>query len=82
MVFIDGNHAYEYVKSDLKNAARVATRLVILDDYVMSKHSKKILFCPWNEGVVRAVDHFLERNKKIFKNAYWIKDTKYAVLIK
>lgn len=81
VVYIDGSHKYEDVYKDLKHASKIAKKCVIMDDYV-PRDSDEILFGPWNEGVVKAVDDFVANQSNVFSNVYWIKDTPYCVLVK
>ena len=57
-VYIDGNHFYKYVFSDLKNYSRKVKKLgfIICDDYTWGKKH--------NYPVKRAVHNFLKNNNK------------------
>lgn len=81
--FIDGNHSYEFVTSDIANLSKITTKSILLDDYIpISESTSDLPYGSWNDGVVRSVDYFLKNNPSVFSEAYWIKGTKYAVLIK
>ncbi len=83
--YIDGNHKYDFVYSDLDNCAKIAKKAVVLDDYIPSEDSPRgdVLFWGWNnQEVVKAVDDWLEKNDKIFTHAYWIENTPVCVLTK
>ena len=81
--FIDGNHVYEYVYKDLKNALSITKKCILLDDYVpKNENTKGIAYGPWSEGVVEATNDFLKKNASEYSKAYWIKGTKYSVIIK
>jgi len=82
--YIDGNHEFEYVYSDLKKTSDITTRCVLVDDYIPIAQARNgdLVFGPWNEGVVRATDRFLKENRSLFKEAYWIKGSKFCILIK
>ena len=85
IIFVDGNHKYDWVYSDLKNSASIAKKAVVMDDYIPSEDSPRgdVLFWSWaNRDVVKAVDDFLAKNDGIFKAAYWIEGTPVCVLIK
>jgi len=58
MIYIDGNHLYDFVLEDLVNSLEKINNngLIVCDDY---KHIGW-----WNDGVTRAID-FLEKNRKI-----------------
>jgi hypothetical protein len=82
--YIDGNHKYSHVYSDLKNCSKIAKKAVILDDYIPSAHSPRgdVMMWGWNnKEVVTAVDNFLEETN-IFQAAYWIKETPVCILVK
>jgi len=82
-IYIDGNHEYDYVYSDLKKSSEIVNKCVLIDDYIPEKLlDSDLVFGPWTEGVVRAVDIFLSKNPKIFSQAYWIEETQLCVLIK
>jgi precorrin-6B methylase 2 len=83
-VFIDGNHSFEYVYKDLNNVAKITRKAVLLDDYVPEKIARKLnmVYGPWNEGVVKAVDKFLMENPNMFRFQYLLKGTPYCLLIK
>lgn len=84
VVYIDGNHKYEYVYSDLENTSKITKKCIILDDYIPPEKSNKkgVVFGPWSEGVVKATNDFLKQNPHRFKEAYWIENTQLCVLIK
>ena len=58
MIYIDGNHLYDFVLEDLTNSLEKINNngLIVCDDY---KHKGW-----WNDGVTKAIDN-LEKNKKI-----------------
>ena len=71
LIYIDGNHLYNYVLEDLENSLNIINNngLIILDDF-MNKGW-------WNDGVTKAVNHLKELKKfKIlhrhnFFNQHW-----------
>ncbi|MDA1338525.1 MAG: class I SAM-dependent methyltransferase [bacterium] len=84
VVYIDGNHSFEYVYKDLSNFANLTRKCIILDDYVSKKIANKynMVYGPWNEGVVNAVNKFLIENPDMFREKYLIEGTPYCLLIK
>jgi len=83
--FIDGNHKYKWVYSDLVNCNRITKKLIIVDDYIPSANSPRgnvLDWGWWNQETVKAVYDFLKSNPKGIKEAYWIKNTCICVLIK
>lgn len=83
LTFIDGNHSYSYVYKDIGNTSKITKKAILIDDYVPERESGNgLVYGPWVEGVVKALDDYLRKNPKDFKEAYWIKKTKYALLIK
>lgn len=84
ITFIDGNHQFSYVLKDLENSSKVTKKCIILDDYIPKNEAKNygLIYGPWNEGVINAVDKFLINNPDTFKNSFWIKGTPYCVLLK
>lgn len=81
--YIDGNHSYEYVLSDLKHTALITTKCILIDDYVPKRYGNRdgLVYGPWNEDVVRATDDFISSYKD-YSNAFWIKGSKLAVIVK
>lgn len=79
VVYIDGNHSYNYVYRDLDNASKIARKCIILDDFV-PRDSK--YFGPWNEGVVKATCDFVKKNGGLFKDAFHIEDSPLCIFIK
>ena len=71
LIYIDGNHLYNYVLEDLENSLNIINDdgLIILDDF-MNKGW-------WNDGVTKAVNHLKELNslkilhKHNFFNQHW-----------
>lgn len=85
VTYIDGNHEYDFVYSDLVNTSKITKKAIVLDDYIPSKDSPRgdvRAYGEWNKSVVSAVDSFLNKNGKLFKYAYWIEETPICVLIK
>lgn len=83
--YIDGNHEYSYVYSDLKNCATITKKIVMLDDYIPTAQSERgdvFGWGWWNADVVRAVSTFITKYPKVFKEGYWLKGTPICVLIK
>ena len=58
LIYIDGNHLYDFVKKDLLNSLNCLNQngIIILDDYKRSGW--------WKNGVTKAVD-FLEKQQEI-----------------
>lgn len=63
-IYIDGDHAYEGVRSDIELAHRVVRPggLICLDDHYLGKW--------WGDGVVRAVNEFLGRYPEALQLAF------------
>jgi len=68
LVFIDGNHTYENVKSDSENAFRILAPggVIIWDDY----HPE------WGPGVMRCLNEIYK-----FKPIFHINGTRFAVCV-
>lgn len=85
VVYIDGDHSYEYVLSDLMNTYPLAKKAVILDDYIPSSKSIRnpiIRWAPYFLEVVQAVNDYLKAGRHGIKKAWWIEGTKICVLLK
>lgn len=83
--YIDGNHTYPWVYSDIVNCARITKKAVMLDDYIPSPLSPRgnvSRYLYFNKDVVAAVSDFLEKHSKTFKKAFWLKNTNICILIK
>ena len=57
LIYIDGNHLYEYVKRDISNSLKCLNRngIIVLDDYLVKGW--------WQDGVTKAVNDFKNNNK-------------------
>ena len=44
-IFVDGNHAFEAVNADVRNAVRLASRLVFVHDVIRTEHNKHTWGC-------------------------------------
>lgn len=85
VTYIDGNHTYPYVYSDLKKASKKTRKMILLDDYIPSPHAKRDPIIRWASyflEVVNAVADFLKNEKHSFRHAYWLRGTKICVLVK
>ncbi len=83
--YIDGNHRYQFVYSDLINAHKITKKMIILDDYIPSPSSPRghvLNWGWWNRDVVAATNDFLKKYPKVIKEAYWIENTPICVLLK
>lgn len=82
VAYIDGNHEYDFVFSDLRNVSKLQTKCILVDDYIPPKNrfDHRLTFAPWNESVVKATNRFL-RESETAKEAYWIENSKLAVLL-
>ena len=58
LIYIDGNHLHDFVKSDISNSLECLSEdgIIVLDDYRLKGW--------WKDGVTKAVDFFI-REKKI-----------------
>lgn len=67
LVFVDGNHTYENVKTDSENAFRILSSggVIIWDDY----HAE------WGPGVIRALHEITD------KRLYQVIGTRFAVYL-
>ncbi len=85
VTYIDGNHRYQFVYSDLISANKITKKMIMLDDYIPSPSSPRggvLNWGWWNADVVAATDDFLKNHGGGVKEAYWIKDTPICVLLK
>lgn len=85
VAYIDGDHSYKYVLSDLMNTAPITKKMLILDDYIPSPTAKRdpiIRWASYFKEVVDAVDTFLRSKQNNIEQAYWIEGTKICVLVK
>lgn len=83
--YIDGNHAYKWVYSDLVNCNSITKKIIVLDDYIPSEDAPRgqvLKWGWWNADVVKAVHDFLRKYPKATKQAYWIENTPICVLLK
>ena len=83
--YIDGNHAYKWVFSDLINCNKITTKMIMLDDYIPGKNVQRDPTIQWADyflEIVAAVHDFLKIYSEDFLYAYWIKNTRICVLIK
>ena len=57
LIYIDGNHLYDFVKKDLSNSLNFINDngLIVLDDYK--------LYGWWDDGVTKAVKYFIKAKK-------------------
>tara|TARA_B110000008_G_C16892450_1_gene533354 strand:+ start:640 stop:1236 length:597 start_codon:yes stop_codon:yes gene_type:complete len=58
LIYIDGNHLFDFVKKDISNSLNFLNKngIVVLDDYSLSGW--------WKDGVTKAVKYF-EKNKTV-----------------
>ena len=58
LIYIDGNHLFEFVKRDILNSLKFITEdgIIVLDDYAQKGW--------WGDGITKAVN-FYKKNKKI-----------------
>ena len=58
MIYIDGNHLYDFVKRDISNSLDIINDdgIIVLDDYKLKGW--------WNDGVTKAINFFII-NKKV-----------------
>ena len=84
VVCIDGDHKYQHVLKDLVVASNLATKAIIVDDYIPTPKvcPKRFIYGYWTHEVTSAVNDFLLNNSELFKNVYWIVDSKICLLIK
>lgn len=85
VTYVDGNHRYQFVYSDLINANKITKKMIMLDDYIPSASSPRghvLNWGWWNSDVVSATNDFLKKYSKVIKEAYWIKNTPICVLLK
>jgi hypothetical protein len=57
LIYIDGNHLYDFVQKDLSNSLDHVNdnAIIILDDYKLKGW--------WNDGVTKAIDYFVDAKK-------------------
>ena len=85
VIYIDGNHHYKWVYSDLVNSSKIARKMIMIDDYIPSRNSKRDVFVQWApyfEEVVHAVTDFIRYRPQEFKKAYYLEGTRICVLLK
>lgn len=56
LIYIDGNHLFDFVKRDISNSLNFINHdgIIVLDDYDVAGW--------WNDGITKAVDFFQEKN--------------------
>ena len=62
LIYIDGNHLFEFVKRDIFNSLKFITEngIIVLDDYALKGW--------WDDGITKAINfHTKEKNIKIIK---------------
>ena len=77
LIYIDGNHLYEYVKRDISNSLKYLNinGIIVLDDYLVKGW--------WQDGVTKAVNDFKNNNKiKILEKHSLLKFHNQCVLTK
>jgi hypothetical protein len=64
LIYIDGNHLYDFVKKDISNSLDHIDDhgIIILDDYKFQGW--------WNDGVTRAIDYFVKAKKIKILNSH------------
>lgn len=85
VTYIDGDHTYRYVLSDLIQSHKITKKAIILDDYIPAPdapHGAVHLWAWYHQEVVNAVHDFLRLFPHSIATAYWIEDTRTCVLIK
>jgi len=57
LIYIDGNHLYDFVKQDILNSLKFINDegIIVLDDYKLKGW--------WSDGVTRAIDYFVNTKK-------------------
>ena len=76
LIYIDGNHLFEFVKRDIFNSLRFISEdgIIVLDDYALTGW--------WDDGITKAVNfHIKEKNIKIIRK-HNIFDYHHQCLIK
>ena len=76
LIYIDGNHLFEFVKRDILNSLKFITEdgIIVLDDYALKGW--------WDDGITKAVNfHKKEKNIKIIRK-HNIFDYHHQCLIK
>ena len=76
LIYIDGNHLFEFVKRDIFNSLRFISEdgIIVLDDYALKGW--------WDDGITKAVNfHLKEKNIKIIRK-HNIFDYHHQCLIK
>lgn len=84
VVFIDGDHSYNHVTKDLEISFRLASKAILIDDYIPhpTHCPQRFIYGYWTHDVTTAVNDFLASNYQYFSSAYWIIDSKICLLIK
>ena len=57
LIYIDGNHLYDFVKKDISNSLDHISDdgIIVLDDYKFKGW--------WNDGVTKAIDYFVSTKR-------------------
>ncbi len=84
VVYIDGNHSFDFIYKDLENTSKIVDKCIIIDDYLPKGETNKEahFYGPWNNDVVKATNDFIIDNPDIFRKIFWIKNTRLCLLIK
>jgi predicted O-methyltransferase YrrM len=67
LIYIDGNHSYEYVKRDLQNSLNVIKKDGIISGHDYGRDINHTL------GVTKAINEIIGEPDVIFKDSSWIK---------
>ena len=76
LIYIDGNHLFDFVKRDISNSLNFINHdgIIVLDDYDVAGW--------WNDGITKAVDFFQEKNSIKIIRKHTLFDYHHQCIIK
>ena len=76
LIYIDGNHLYDFVRSDISNSLECLSEdgIIVLDDYRLKGW--------WKDGVTKAVDFFIREKKICFLDKHNLFNYHHQCVIK
>ena len=76
LIYIDGNHLYDFVRSDISNSLECLSEdgIIVLDDYRLKGW--------WKDGVTKAVDFFIREKKICFLEKHNLFNYHHQCIIK
>jgi hypothetical protein len=76
LIYIDGNHLYDFVQKDISNSLDHISDdgIIVLDDYKLKGW--------WNDGVTKAIDFFVKKNKIKILDSHNLFNYHYQCILK